>query len=432
MSIKIPLSKLSEADKKNIVQKLQFSPKETKYGPSDKVVCAFDVDENAIYLPLYFAQKSLKLKRRKRKEFPSLSLQFAGKLRPLQKEVKKEAVQLLNKRGTAILSLFTGGGKTITAINIALSIKMPVLIVVSRLVLIDQWEESILKFCPSAIVQKVKTKTKVNVDAHFYIVNAINVPKMERSTFQHVGTLIVDELHLIGTEKLSNSLHFVSPRYALGLSATPSRPDGMDSLLFSYFGSKIIFRKLHREHLVYRVKTNFVPTVEQTRFGKLDWNSVLNSQAESDERNNLIVRLIEHFSERCFLVLCKRVSHVKCLVSKLTEKGIDVTSLVGMKRKFDLTSRVLIATVQKAGVGFNHPKLDALIVAADLQEYFIQYLGRVFRTEDGVPIIFDLVDKFGVLERHYRMRRHVYLDHGGTIKNFHTAFPDFAKMSLKQ
>ena len=427
MSIKSSLEDLSEEARQNIVQKLQFSPKETKYGPSDKVVSAFDIEENDVYLPLYFAQKILKLSRRPRKDFPQLKLKFAGVLRSLQKEVKREALKMLNKRGTAIISLFTGGGKTITAINIALSIRMPVLVVISRLVLMDQWEESILKFCPDAIVQKVKTKTKVNPSAHFYIANAINIPKMGRGTFRHVGMLIVDELHLIGTEKLSNSLHFVSPRYAIGLSATPSRPDGMDSLLFSYFGPDIIYRKLRRDHLVYRVKTGFVPTVEQTRFGKLDWNSVLNSQAASEERNELIVRLIEHFSDRCFLVLCKRVSHVECLVAKLQEIGIDVTSLVGMKRKFDATSRVLIATVQKAGVGFNHPKLNALIVAADLQEYFIQYLGRVFRTEEGVPIIFDLVDSFGVLERHYRKRRHVYLDHGGTIKNFNKVFPDFIK-----
>ena len=45
---------------------------------------------------------------------------FNGNLRPLQKEVRKEALSLLNKRGSCILSLYTGAGKTITAINIAL------------------------------------------------------------------------------------------------------------------------------------------------------------------------------------------------------------------------------------------------------------------------------------------------------------------------
>jgi len=426
MSIRVSLNDLDDTQKREVVKSLQFVPKETKYGPSDKVVYAFDITDTDIYLPLYCAQK-LGFERRTRKSFPPVKLKFKGKLRPLQKEVKGEAIKLLNRKGTCIISLYTGGGKTATAINIALGIKLPVLIIISRLILMDQWESSLEKFCPSATVQKVTTKTKINPNAEFYIINAINLPKFSRDTFKHVGTLIVDELHLIGTEKLSNSLHYVFPRYAIGLSATPTRPDGMDSLLHAYFGKETVFRKLHRKHTVYRVKTGFKPVVEQTRLGNLDWNSVLNSQAASEERNDLIIRIIEHFSERCFLVLCKRVAHANYLVEQLKAREIDTTSLVGVQRRFDSNSRVLVATVQKAGVGFDHPRLNALIVAADLQEYFIQYLGRVFRTEEGEPVIFDLVDDFRVLETHYRQRRHVYLEHGGTIKNFNRVFPEFTK-----
>ena len=424
MSIRVSLSDLDDTQKKEVVKSLQFVPKETKYGPSDKVVYAFDIIDTDICLPLYYAQK-LGFERKTRKSFPPVKLKFKGKLRPLQREVKGEAIKLLNRKGTCIISLYTGGGKTATAINIALGIKLPVLIIISRLILMDQWKSSLEKFCPSATVQKVTTKTKINPNAEFYIVNAINLPKFSRDTFKHVGTLIVDELHLIGTEKLSNSLHYVFPRYAIGLSATPTRPDGMDSLLHAYFGKETVFRKLHRKHTVYRVKTGFKPIVEQTRLGNLDWNSVLNSQAESEERNDLIIRIIEYFSERCFLVLCKRVAHANYLVEQLQAREIDTTSLVGIQRHFDSDSRVLVATVQKAGVGFDHPRLNALVVAADLQEYFIQYLGRVFRTEEGEPVIFDLVDDFRVLETHYRQRRHVYLEHGGTIKNFNRAFPEF-------
>ena len=41
-------------------------------------------------------------------------------------------------------------------------------------------------------------------------------------------------------------------------------------------------------------------------------------------------------------------------------------------------------------------KLDALILASDLEEYFIQYLGRVMRREDVEPYIFDIVDILNV------------------------------------
>ena len=49
-----------------------------------------------------------------------------------------------------------------------------------------------------------------------------------------------------------------------------------------------------------------------------------------------------------------------------------------MKKYFNYSSRILVATVQKAGVGFDHPKLDSLIIASDVQEYFIHNKVRNF------------------------------------------------------
>ena len=84
-----------------------------------------------------------------------------------------------------------------------------------------------------------------------------------------------------------------------------------------------------------------------------------------------------------------------------------------------------MATVQKAGVGFDHPRLNSLILASDVEEYFIQYLGRVMRTEKVEPFIFDLVDDNPILKKHYYTRRKIYLEHGGIIKDFKKFFHDF-------
>ena len=320
--------------------------------------------------------------------------------------------------------------KTATAINISIAIKIPVLVIITRLVLMDQWEESIKKFCPEATICKIKPKKKIQDNADFYIVNAINVPKFSDNEFDHIGTLIVDEMHLLGTEKLSTAFHYIHPRYLLGLSATPHRPDGMDKLLHSYFGEKQVFRQLNREHTAYKVETykyiKVALEIKMTNAGVLDWNALLNSQAESLPRNKLIVSIIRMFPEHCFLVLCKRVSQAKKLEEMLIKEKIDVTSLVGIKRSFDTNARVLVATIQKAGVGFDHPKLNALMIAADVEQYFIQYLGRVFRTEHGSPLIFDLVDDFSTLKKHFYSRSSVYRKHGGTIKNFYKEFGEIS------
>ena len=434
MSIKILLDSLSEDKKQLIADSLEFKTKSSfysqKYGQDDtKIIYAFDIRDDHIHIPFYFANKVLKLPRRSRIQFNEFKLKFSGKLRPLQKTIQKEAIKLLNKSGACIVSLYTGGGKTVVAINTAVKIKLPTLIIATRLIIIDQWEASIKKFCPNARIQKIKTKKKIKKDMDFYIINAINLPKFKSEDFDMIGTMIADEMHLLGTEKLSTAFHYVHPRYVIGLSATPTRPDGMDKLLHAYFGEKQVFRELNREHIAYKVETckfiNVELDIKMTNSGVLDWNALLNSQANSLPRNKLIVKIIKQFPDKFFLVLCKRISHVESLKQLLTNENIECTSLVGIKKTFDTESKVLIATVQKAGVGFDHPKLNALIIAADVLEYFIQYLGRVFRTQYGKPIIFDLVDNFSTFKKHFLSRASVYRKHGGKIKNFKNEFKDF-------
>ena len=153
-------------------------------------------------------------------------------------------------------------------------------------------------------------------------------------------------------------------------------------------------------------------------FGKIDWNSVLESQASSIPRNQMIIDIILQFKNRTFLVLCKRIKQVEYLMNELiSEHKQDVTFLSGKKQTYNQTSRILIATIQKCGTGFDHPKLDTLLLAADVQEYFIQYLGRVMRRPEVEPYIFDLVDDNNTLRSHYYTRRKVYISHGGTVNN---------------
>jgi superfamily II DNA or RNA helicase len=116
--------------------------------------------------------------------------------------------------------------------------------------------------------------------------------------------------------------------------------------------------------------------------------------------------------------LVKRGEQGKYIVDELVKQGENVTDLIGSNQDFDRDARILVGTCQKVGVGFDHAKLDALLLATDVEEYFVQYLGRVFRTKDTEPIIFDFVDNNSILFKHFNTRRKVYQEHGGTVKNF--------------
>lgn len=417
MSRLIDINNLNDDEIKKINSDLQIVQPPSKYAFSvaPKYIYLYDVKDNdKLIVPFAYGNYY----RPTRENLGSMNVEFKGQLREEQKEIKTEAIQHLNKYGSTIISAYCGFGKTITSIYIATKIGLKTIIVCHRIILINQWKESIERFCDNAKIQIIEGDDKIDDSCDFYIINAINIPKREISEYKNIGTALVDEIHILLAEKMSLGLKYIFPRYVIGLSATPYRMDGLNQLFDYYFGVRKIERKLYRKHIVYKVMTGFKPEVKLNRTGKVDWNSVLNSQCEDEKRNELIVNIVKKYNERIFLILCKRVNQANYLVKRLEEEKEDVTSLIGSEQKYEQSSRILIGTVSKIGVGFDHPRLNTLIIASDVEQYFIQYLGRIFRVKDSDPYIFDLVDNYGLLEKHFKTRLNVYTEHGGIIKNY--------------
>jgi superfamily II DNA or RNA helicase len=416
MSRKVNIASLSDAEIQKINKELLVTQEPSKYAfnAQPNVISLFTAEGDNVYLPFSY---STKYPRPARGDFSETEIKFTGALREDQKKVKDEAITRLNSHGSVLISCYPGYGKTCMAIYIASKIKLKTIVLCNRIVLINQWKSAINNFCPHATVQILSGKCEIS-DCDFYIINAANVWKHTREFYKDIGIVLVDEAHLIMAENMSRCMRYLVPRYVIGLSATPYRMDGLNALMDMYLGTYKIIRKLFRKHTVYRVETGFKPEVKLNKMGKVDWGSVLESQCGNKERNELVIKIIKRFPDRVFIVLCKRVAQAEYLEARLREEGEDVTSLIGKNQEYEQKSRILIGTVGKTGVGFDHPRLNALILASDVEQYFIQYLGRVFRTQEGEPLIFDLVDEFPLLVKHFKTRMAVYLEHGGVVKKF--------------
>ena len=422
MSIKINIDKLDWDQR----QKINSDLKITIPGVVSKYIFPHNIVNDDIFIPFSYAIKELNLKRPLRNKYPAMNLKFEGTLRDEQSIVKKEAIDILSETGSVIISMYTGGGKTITSISIACDIKLKTLIIVNKIVLIKQWEDSILQFCPKARIQKLITKSKFDDSCDFYIMNATNIPKMGVKFFEKIGLIIGDEVHLLVAESLVKSFLNISPRYLIALSATAYRYDDLGGLLPLFFGRRSIIREMNREHIVYKVETGIIIENEIiAETGKINWGAVLKKQSSNTDRNDLIVKIIKYFSERVFIVMCKRVEQAKYIYNKLKEAGESVDNLIGSKQTFDRECRCLVSIQTKTGTGFDWPKVNTLLLATDTSSYFIQSLGRIFRTKDTIPMVFDIVDANFVLVNHYKQRRDVYEKVGGKIKLFNRSFPDF-------
>jgi superfamily II DNA or RNA helicase len=175
---------------------------------------------------------------------------------------------------------------------------------------------------------------------------------------------------------------------------------------------------MHKKHTVYVVKTGVHPLVELDRRGKLNWSLLIDSLSMDEIRNKIIIDIITKHKDRNFLVLVKRIAQGHYLENKLKEAGENVGSLLGNVQIFDRNVRILIGTTGKLGTGFDFTKINSLIFASDIKNYFLQYLGRCFRCQEVEPFIFDLLDENPILKSHFFKRRDQYILAGGLIRNY--------------
>jgi len=427
MAYRFDINKIDESVLKILKQKsiLRIKNNNNYYGPQcDEIIKITRlIDNKTAYIPFSLGITHLNTTWiPTRSNLVALECKFLGTLRPEQIQCKRDAISFLENHHTVTLSCYTGFGKTITALSLASKIGLKTLICVTRLILIDQWKNQILKYCPSTnecvkSCSVIRTNKSFDPECNFGIINAQNLEKIDPYILESFGTVIIDEVHLVLAKKTFKGLLHIVPRYLIALSATSYRNDGLDALFPIFFGNKKITYKLFRHHIIYRVDTNFIPKPEYNINGKINWNSMLQSQAENIERNTLICDIVSQFSDRTFLILVKRISQGELLCSLLKQRQENVDTLFGTTQNFDRNCRILIGTSSKIGTGFDFDKLDTLIVGADLVDYYIQFLGRIMRTSN-IPMVFDLVDKHQILIKHWYTRQKIYLEHGGEIQTY--------------
>ena len=356
-------------------------------------------------------------------EYPKLEFKFNGKLLQRQIDIRDETFEILNRTKSVVLCLHTGFGKTIFSLYLASKIGLKIIVLCHRKIIMDQWKEAIELYLPNISVDIWSPNLSTTPDV--LISNVLNITKWPKEKYLSYGLVIADEVHTMCTETFSKSFFWLSPKYMIGLSATPYRTDDMDRIIELYFGPEIVSKSMKKIFNAYQFNTGFVPTVEYMPNGTMNWNSVLNSQAKSVSRNNLICDMVRIFSNRTILVLIKYVDHARLLYNQLKDKGEDVGVFLGKSKQVDYTCRVLIATYSKGGVGFDHPKLDMLITAADVEQNFMQYLGRVFRRDHIMPIYIDIIDNLNLIKKHAVTRKKICIEAGGKILNFSKSFKDF-------
>lgn len=358
---------------------------------------------------------------------PDKHWEFHGKLRDVQMPVVNSFLKPEPKDG--IISLHTGGGKTVCALYIASCLRLPTLVIVHNSFLRDQWVERVKMFLPNARIGRIQGDAceVENSDVIIAMLQTLSMKDIPVSTFKPIGLVIVDECHHIASEVFVQALPKVTSKYMLGLSATPSRKDGLMHVAHWFLGPLLYNSDSGQKQddgvqvEVYEYQ-NDDPTFNEIIYnnqGVMFTTLMINKLAQESDRTRWLVGILEDVLseslQRQVLVLTDRVQHTKDILAAMPDElrfrsAILSQEVTASKRsEFCSTCSVLIATYAMCKEGFDVPTLNTLLMATPRPDVD-QIVGRILRVEKSArtvpPLILDLVDP--QFRRQFQERNSLY------------------------
>ena len=324
---------------------------------------------------------------------------------------QRDALAAWWKRKAGIIVAPCGAGKTAIGLTAVLHLPTPALVLVHTGDLLRQWKEraEALGIPCTTIAEGLGPRRARLVIATMQTLSMW--PRHQLAEWgAGFGLIIVDEAHHVPCATLTDVLYELPGRYRLGLTATPTRADGLTPILLGHMGP--VRAEVSRQALaeagaiivprVERIVTAWEPDAET------DYVQMITDATEDDARNIQIADLAATAVKagRHVLIQTERVEHAKALSRLIGDRhglgSVAVYGALGAKARALALSQVasgacpiLIAT-QLADEGLDLPILDTLILgvpqrnAARLE----QRVGRIARPAPGKvdAIVYDLLD----------------------------------------
>lgn len=380
------------------------------------------------------------------------------KLKIELRETQKEAVQffeekLLNEKSeNGVIVLPTGKGKSILGLYLARRYSQRVLIVVQKDDLINGWTadaEVIFGMRPKD-VGLIKAK-EFRIGEQVTLTTIQTLSKLPhgkiRELHKEFGMIIVDEFHR-SVAKIYETVHSFPARFKIGLTATPLRNDGLQDVLYLYFGGQAyayVDNADDEDILPVNVKiknspTIFQPEIQFDNLGKpvIPHVSHIRSEvANSKSYARLLTRdIFQEFREgKSIVVFSHSHEHCENIYNQLlddygeyiTEDDVQLyygkmreSKSEALKKAESKETLITIATYAIATEGTNVKSWERGFLASSVanEKDTIQAIGRCRRTKEGKEdcIIYDYrFPKVMSLSNHGKVRDRVYSKYGYNV-----------------
>ena len=340
------------------------------------------------------------------------------------------AVRQALRHDEGVLCAPTAFGKTVVAANLIAERKVSTLVLVHRRQLLDQWRARLAVFLNlpvKSIGQIAGGKTDRTGVIDVALIQSLHHKGEVKDFVADYGHVVVDECHHLAAFSFERVMKQVKAKYVLGLTATPTRKDGHQPIIFMQCGP-IRFSVSARDaaarspfqHYLMPRHTNFRMPTESSDATIQDIYKALVSDAVRNQQ--IVGDILEAVRQgRSPLVLTSRTEHVERLAEALSavENVLVLKGGVGKKQREAITEklnsipesvpRVILATGSYIGEGFDDNRLDTLFLTMPIswRGTLQQYVGRLHRIHHGKRIVrvYDYIDaQVSMLARMYEKR----------------------------
>lgn len=354
------------------------------------------------------------------------SVTFAGNPYDYQTDIINTFVDV---GANGLLCVPCGKGKTFMAINIAVRLGRRFLIVVDKEFLLNQWKGELERFATGlriGILQADKAQVAAaDYDCTICMIQTLCSRDYPEGFFADYGFTIFDECHHLGAAHFSRALQKIQTRYLLGLSATPTREDGMTKVFEAFLGQPVYWEKTREADPSVTVRAVHYKSSDPTwTDAPTDWKGevvlarLLSKIVESSDRTALILDILADLCReptRQILVLSERKVLLEAIERDLPATVRQGYYIGGMKEEVRernaREAQVLLATYSMASDALNIKTLNAVILASP-RKRVEQSTGRILRQRPEertlAPVIVDIIDVHDMYQGMWRKRAAYY------------------------
>ena len=381
-----------------------------------------------------------------------LSLSHAYDLRPYQ----TDAVTAWREAGgRGIVELPTGAGKTVVAIDAVAALRVPTLVVVPTIDLLEQWRRELETEFDVAVGQfggGEQTQAPITVSTYD------SAYLRAEDVGGDFGLVVFDEVHHLGGEGYRDAARLVAAPARLGLTATFERPDGAHEVVAELVGPKVYqaaVDDLAGEHLadyeIRRIEVALGPDereayedaqgtfVDYLKRSNLSLTSgsdyrklVMRSGTDPEAREALLAKqrarrimmnadakvetlgrlLDRHRGDRVIVFtahtdLVYRLSERYLIPAITSETGAAERRAILERFRDGTYSRVAAANVLDEGVDVPDANVAVVLAGSGSEREFTQRLGRILRpkSDGGRALLYEVVSQETAEERVADRRR---------------------------